>query len=310
MNRIVDVIIPTYRPGKELFELLDKLMYQTHPIRKIYLINTEQIYFETLVSDMDFSSIYSTVSVFHITKEEFDHGKVRDMGAKMSDADVLVFMTQDAMPKNEKLMENLIAPLIENVAVSYARQIPNKECNPIEKYTRYFNYPKDERIKSREDLKELGIKTFFCSNVCAAYNRKIYEELDGFIKKTIFNEDMIYAAKAVMNGYKIAYAANAEVIHSHNYTLMQQFKRNFDLGVSQAEHPEIFANISSESEGFKMVRRTTKYLWRKRKFLWIPYFYMQTVFKYTGYLLGKKHKKMPVWLILKCTMSKEYWKLT
>jgi len=310
MNRVVDVIIPTYRPGKELFGLLDKLINQTHPVRKIYLINTEQIYFETLVSEVDFTKLYPTVSVHHITKAEFDHGKVRDMGAKLSDADIIVFMTQDAVPKDDKLVENLIIPLKENVAVSYARQLPNKECNPIERYTRYFNYPKEERIKSGEDLEKLGIKTFFCSNVCAAYKREIYETLDGFIKRTIFNEDMIYAAKAIMNGYKIAYAANAEVIHSHNYTLMQQFRRNFDLGVSQAEHPEIFASVSSESEGFKMVRRTTKYLWRKRKIFWIPYFYMQTVFKYAGYLFGKKYKKLPMWFILKCTMSKEYWKLT
>lgn len=308
MNRKVDVIIPTYRPGEELFELLNKLMNQTYPVRRIYLINTEQIYFETLVSDMDFANVYPAVSIHHITKEEFDHGRVRDMGARMSDADILVFMTQDAMPKDENLIENLIRPLDDRVAVSYARQLPRKECNPIERYTRYFNYPKEERIKVKEDIKKLGIKTFFCSNVCAAYQRATYEELDGFVKKTIFNEDMIYAAKVIMQGYSVAYAATAEVIHSHNYTLIQQFKRNFDLGVSQADHPEIFKSISSESEGFKMVRRTTKYLWKKRKFIWIPYFYMQTVFKYAGYLLGKKYKKLPMWLIKKCTMSKEYWK--
>ena len=55
MKKIVDIIIPTYRPGKELFVLLDRLMKQTYQVRTIYLINTEQIHFETLVSGMDFS---------------------------------------------------------------------------------------------------------------------------------------------------------------------------------------------------------------------------------------------------------------
>ena len=79
--------------------------------------------------------------------------------------------------------------------------------------------------------------------------REIYEELGGFVRHTIFNEDMIYAAKAVEAGYSVAYAADAQVVHSHNYTNGQQFHRNFDLGVSQAEHPEIFAAYPSESEG-------------------------------------------------------------
>jgi len=219
-------------------------------------------------------------------------------------------MTQDAKPVDNRLVEHLVQGLTENVAVAYARQLPGEDSSEFEKMSRAFNYPNRSCVKTAADLETLGIKTFFCSNVCAAYRRDIYNELGGFIRHTIFNEDMIYAAKAIMNGYKIAYAANAEVIHSHNYTLMQQFRRNFDLGVSQAEHPEIFASVSSESEGFKMVRRTTKYLWRKRKIFWIPYFYMQTVFKYAGYLFGKKYKKLPMWFILKCTMSKEYWKLT
>lgn len=105
---------------------------------------------------------------------------------------------------------------------------------------RGYNYPPASRVKSLEDLPELGIKTYFCSNVCCAYRREIYEALGGFIKHAIFNEDMLFAAKAIQAGYRIAYAAEARVIHSHNYTCGQYFHRNFDLGVSQADHPEVF----------------------------------------------------------------------
>ncbi len=72
----------------------------------------------------------------------------------------------------------------------------------------------------------------------------------GFIQNAIFNEDMIFAGKAVMeDDYAIAYVADAKVIHSHNYNCTQQFKRNFDLAVSQADRPEVFGGIHSESEG-------------------------------------------------------------
>ena len=68
-----------------------------------------------------------------------------------------------------------------------------------------FNYPDKACIKGEEQLGTLGIKTYFCSNVCAAYRKNVFESLDGFEGHTIFNEDMIYAAKAVKAGWKIAY---------------------------------------------------------------------------------------------------------
>lgn len=156
--------------------------------------------------------------------------------------------------------------------MAYARQLPREDSTPVESYTREFNYPAKSRIKSAADLDSLGIKTFFCSNVCAAYRREIYEELGGFVRHTIFNEDMIYAAKAVEAGYSVAYAADAQVVHSHNYTNGQQFHRNFDLGVSQAEHPEIFAAYPSESEGKRMVKDVTVYLRSNHMSAGLPHF--------------------------------------
>ena len=52
---------------------------------------------------------------------------------------------------------------------------------------------------------------------------------------------MIYAGNAVLyRGQAIAYVAEARVIHSHNYGCSAQLKRNFDLAVSQTDHPEVF----------------------------------------------------------------------
>ena len=248
------------------------------------------------------------VKIHRILPEEFDHGGTRNLGAEMSDAEILVYMTQDAMPADQFLIERLLYGFsYENVAAVYARQLPAADCQFIERYTREFNYPKTSRLKSKEDLSKLGIKTYFCSNVCAAYQKDVYERLGGFVRKTIFNEDMILAGHMIEKGYKIAYAAEARVIHSHNYTGVQQFHRNFDLAVSQADHPEVFAGIASESEGIRLVKNTAKYQLREKKGWLIPKLVWQSGCKYLGYRLGRSYRKLPFWLIKKCTMSQSYW---
>ncbi|MCH5270848.1 MAG: glycosyltransferase family 2 protein [Lachnospiraceae bacterium] len=307
----VDVIIPVYKPDASLFKLMDSLKAQTVPVHNIILMNTEEKYFQQLVAGIDFHKSYPNVKVYHLSKKEFDHGGTRRRGVRKSDAEVFLMMTQDAMPGDEHLIEYLLQGLgKENVAVAYARQLPREDCRPIERYLRQFNYPETSGIKSAEDLKDLGIKTYFCSNVCCAYRRDIYEKLGGFIRHTIFNEDMIYAASVIKAGYRIAYMAEAEVIHSHNYTCKQQLHRNFDLGVSQAKHPEVFEGVPSEGEGIRSVKATARYLHKQHLTMQIPYLVLQSASKYMGYLLGKHYRLLPARLVYALSMNKDYWRRT
>ena len=303
----IDVIIPLYKPGKELFTLLDKLGSQSVPVHQVILLNTEEKYFEQLIYGIRFLETYQNVKVYHVSKREFDHGGTRRMGVKKSSADVFVMMTQDAMPKDDRLIEKLVEPLQGEVAVAYARQLPREDSTPVESYTREFNYPAKSRIKSAADLDSLGIKTFFCSNVCAMYDRRTYEELGGFVESTLFNEDMIYAGHLVQAGYAIAYAADAKVVHSHNYGCLAQFHRNFDLGVSQAQHPEIFDAYPSEGEGIRMVKKSASYVCKIHKPWLLVTLFFQSGFKYVGYFLGKRYKSLPDGVIRWCTSNKTWW---
>ena len=246
-----DVIIPTYRPGEEFEKLLERLSAQKYPINKILVMNTEKKFWKET-----WEQEYPLVEVRHLTKEEFDHGGTRRQAAELSDAEILVFMTQDAMPADRELIGALVGALAENpqAGAAYARQLPKKDCRFLEKYTRSFNYPEQSCLKTEKDVQTYGIKTYFCSNVCAAYDHRIYDEIGGFPEHAIFNEDMIYAGWMVKKGYGVAYVSEARVYHSHNYTCMQQFHRNFDLGVSQAEHPEVFEGVPSEGEGIRLVK--------------------------------------------------------
>lgn len=305
----IDVIIPLYKPGGELFSLLDSLLGQTVKVNRIILINTEEKFFTQLIYGSNFWKKYKEiVSVHHISQKEFNHGGTRRMAVRRSEAEIFVMMTQDALPANPYLLENLLKALEqESIAAAYARQLPAQDCGVIEQYTRSFNYPDSSHVRTLADLEKTGIKTFFCSNVCAAYKRKLYDGLGGFVKRTIFNEDMIFAAGAIKSGYGIAYAADAEVIHSHNYTNKQQLRRNFDLGVSQADNPQIFNDVPSEKEGKKLVKETAGWLWHSKKKRLLPHFFMQCACKYTGYLLGKHYRHLPRFLVMVCTDSPYYW---
>lgn len=302
-ERTVTVVIPTYRPGGKFRELMRRLDKQTVRPEQILVINTEEAYFHP--EDV---SCMANVSVIHIGKGAFDHGGTRDMAARLADTELVVFMTQDAVPADGYLLERLIRPFQNSqVAATYARQLPGTDSGILETYTRDFNYGPESCVKTKKDLDRLGIKTFFCSNVCAAYRRSVYLELGGFEKHTIFNEDMIFAGKLIQAGWGIAYCADARVYHAHNYSGFQQFQRNFDLGVSQADHPEIFGMAKSEAEGIRMVRQTAARLAGTGRMLPLIRFFWQSGCKWMGYRLGKGYRKLPRGVILRCTMNPGYW---
>lgn len=304
-----DVIIPVYKPKKTFLQLLDMLSRQRQYLKRIIIINTEKKCFDERISEQELLQKYDNLLIRHISKEDFDHGKTRNYGVSLSDSPYFVMLTDDCMPKDDNLLQNLLTPFKDSkIAISYGRQLPNQDCGVLEAFTRGFNYPEISRVKCAEDIPELGIKAFFASNVCAAYRRETFDTLGGFVPRTIFNEDMIYARRVLDAGFGIAYAADAQVIHSHNYTGLQQFHRNFDLGVSHAQYPEIFGGITAESEGIRLIKNTCTYLAQKGKPWLIVKLFWQSVCKYAGYFLGKRYRKLPQKMVAACSMNKDYWR--
>lgn len=300
----VDAVIPAYKPGHDLRELVEKLLDQTVRLGRIIIINTDREFF-----DEKEYLIAPAVEVAHITRHEFDHAGTRDMGLRMSDADYVLFMTMDAIPKDNYLVEKLLSGFrrADNIAVSYARQLPKKDCNRIEQITREFNYPAQSRVQTSDDIEELGIKAYFCSDVCAMYDTSIYRSLGGFKAPAIFNEDMVYAAGALDAGYAVSYCADALVYHSHNYTGRQYYRRNFDLGVSQADHPEIFERFNVKGTGMQLVRKSLAQICRRGTPADIIRLVYYSGMKYLGFRKGKNYHKLSLKSCLKHTSDKEYW---
>ena len=308
----IDVIIPVYKPDGRFVRLLEGLAVQTVKPDNIIIMYTRKSEDDHLKPELiELAMAAGNTKVYELEKSDFDHGRTRAEAVNHSDTDVFMMMTMDAIPYDEFLIENLIKHLLNpGIGVSYARQMPDKDSSLAERFTRGFNYPEEPMRKGKDDIDRLGIKTFFCSNVCAAYKRDVYDKLGGFIRRTVFNEDMIYAHTLVMGGYDIYYEAQARVIHTHEYSAIQQLHRNFDLAASQAMHPEVFSGLSSESEGLRYIKNAAEYFKNAgRGYLIIPFIW-NCCFKYLGYLLGKNYKRLPGWMVNICAMNKEFFKET
>ncbi|MCR5788930.1 MAG: glycosyltransferase, partial [Lachnospiraceae bacterium] len=285
----VDVVIPVYRPGEKCRALFKMLSGQSIRPGKVILMVTKdpgEDFFPEELLPSDASSLFE---IHELEKKDFNHGRTRNQGAGYSSAEAVVFMTDDAVPADLDLIENLLAGLSEEkTAVCYARQLPAADAELAECFSREFNYPAQSRLKTKADLPAMGIKAFFCSNVCAAYNRAIFDRLGGFVDQTVFNEDMIFARRALEAGYGIKYQAEARVVHSHDLSNTEQYRRSVLLARSQKEHPEIFGDVSSESEGIRYIKEAFGYFRQKGKGYLILPFLVTCGFRFFGYRVGKR----------------------
>jgi len=299
----VAVIILTLNAGGQLPRLLNVINNQSVQPCDVLVIDSSS------EDDTLSVAVNSGVRTETIPRDKFDHGATRNFGARLTTSDILVYFTQDSLPADDKLIENLTRSFKEDqtIGATYARQLPWPEAGSIEAFSRLFNYPNSSVVKSITSLQKLGIKTFFISNSCAAYRRSVFEELGGFPEYQIMDEDLVLAARMITDGHKVAYIADAVVYHSHEYTLWQQFSRYFDIGVALNSQRWILKLARSESEGSHFFKEEIKYLWRTKKAHLIPYALVDAVAKYVGYRLGLMETHIPLCLKKKLSMHKHFW---
>jgi rhamnosyltransferase len=249
--------------------------------------------------------------VLTIVRAEFNHGATRQMAVEyLSDCDLVVFLTQDAILAKQDAIERLVSVFNNpDVSLSYGRQLPHSNAKLIGTHARLFNYSTNSRIKERADIPNLGIKTTFCSDSFACYRRTDLLSIGGFKSDLIFGEDAQIAARLVLGNKKIAYVAEALVYHSHDYTLTQDFKRYFDIGVFHAREAEIFSQFGNVSgEGLRFVRSELAYVYNNRQLLLIFSVIIRTFAKYIAYKIGRYERILPLSLKRLFSMHRGYWK--
>jgi rhamnosyltransferase len=251
------------------------------------------------------------VQVHSIDQSKFNHGDTRNLGRQLgcAETDVLIYMTQDAIPVDGSFLTELLKPFgDENVGMVYGRQLPVPGAEPLEAFPRLFNYPAESLVKSESDLSRLGIKTFFCSDSFCAYRTRTWDKVGGFPQRVIVGEDQHIAARMIQAGHKIAYAATAQVYHSHCYTLMEEFRRYFDIGAFHSyENWILQAAGAAEGEGLRFLKAQTAYLWETGKGYLLPYSLVATIVKYLGYRAGLAESRLPYNWKLFCSQQKYFW---
>lgn len=244
----ISVVIPTLNAGKQIVPLLDALDAQSVKPDEIIIADSES-------SDQTRELINNRpgLRMIPILRKEFDHGGTRDMALRQSTGDIVLFLTQDALPVSNTYIEQLIKPFAdEKVAAAGGRQIAYPDARPFEKAVRKRNYPDEERIWSAEDIGQLGIRAFLISDVCAAYRRTAYLAVGGFDHPILTNEDMLMAERLLHAGYKLVYCGSAAVYHSHRFTLKQEYMRNYIIGQTMKRYEVRFEHVQEMGTGMKL----------------------------------------------------------
>jgi rhamnosyltransferase len=299
----VGLIVPTLNAGSLWESWLKAFAQQTRKPDYLLVIDSSS-------SDATVALAYAQgFNVQVIPKSEFNHGGTRQFGVnKLSALDIIVFLTQDALLANPDAIECLLAAFDdESVGAAYGRQLPHRNAGPIAAHARLFNYPAESQLRSLEDRTRFGIKTVFISNSFSAYRRNTLMQVGGFPANTIMNEDTYVAGKMLVAGWKIAYCADAQVFHSHDYSFLEEFKRYFDIGVFHTHTSWLQQTFGGASgEGLRFVISEMRYLMKHAPWL-IPSAALRTGLKWLGFKLGNLHRKLPQAIRQCFSLHKTYW---
>jgi rhamnosyltransferase len=286
---MITIIVPTCNASKYLPSLLTRLESQT--IRD----------YELMVVDSSSNDNTADIAKSHwanvitIPQSEFDHGGTRTLAAMEAKGDILVYLTQDALPYNEYAIENIVKPFTDDrkIGAAFGRQLPYPGASVFAEHLRQFNYPDTSYTRVLDDKEKYGIRTAFLSNSFTAYRKSALKEIGYFKSGLRFGEDACAGAKILLKGYKIAYVAEAMVLHSHNYTVWQDLKRYFDMGTFHRTENWLLREFGkAEGEGIRYAKSEIRFLLRKRKSYLFPEFILRTFMKYLGYKLGVGYERI------------------
>lgn len=178
-----------------------------------------------------------------IHQVEFDHGDTRNLMAALSEGDLLVFLTQDAIPSDERFLAKLAANFEdEEVGAAYCRNVPRPDAELLTKVFSagdpgYATERRVVRLPDRETYAALNPHErrvlYNFNDVASAIRRTLWERHP--FPRTEFGEDVLMARALLEAGYAIVYDAHATVEHSHDYDAEESRKRAWIDGKFSAE---------------------------------------------------------------------------
>jgi rhamnosyltransferase len=298
------LIIPTRNAGAHLDRLLPALARQTLQPDEFFVVDSQS-------SDDSVARLRAAgARVEIIAASSFNHGGTRQWASEQVNADILIFLTQDAVPCTPDSLAILKAELLSenDIGVAYGRQLPHPHAGLLATQARQFNYPAQSRTKRLANAAEFGIKTCFSSDSFAAYRHSAVQAVGGFPKDVIGSEDAYVAGRLLQAGYAVRYAANACVEHSHDYSLLDEFRRYFDIGTFYGRETWIAETFGrATGEGSRYVRAEIAALHQAGALHRLPEVILRSALKLIGYKLGYNETYLPRALKQKISMFAAYW---
>jgi rhamnosyltransferase len=296
------VVVPTLNAARDWPQFSKSLLQCVDPQQVLIVDSASEDGTAQLASDAGFQ-------LLQIERSSFNHGGTRQLAADyLSESDVIVYMTQDAILTHPNSLEKLLEPFEDHdVAAAFGRQLPRANAGPIEAHARLFNYPVVSSVRNLQNSRELGLKAIFFSNSFGAYRRVALEGVGGFPKDVIFGEDTVTVARLLLRGWSVAYASEAEVYHSHEYTPIQDFKRYFDIGVLHSREAWLLEKFGGASgEGRRFVFSEIAHLWPRYCDL-IPSAVIRSALKFAGYHAGRMEDKIGANYKQRLSMHRFFW---
>jgi len=243
-----------------------------------------------------------------IPQEAFDHGGTRNRGTRLASGEVFVFLTQDALPADLDFLQLLLAPICgKKAAAVTARQIPYPQASPLEVFDRRTNYPSENHVRQWSDVETMGVMAYFFSNAASAIDRIAFEEVGGFPVGLVVNEDMLFCARLLKSGYRVAYQADALIYHSHIYTFKELFQRYFDIGVFFTQAGKELRRGGLGSKGLSFAIGQLGYLIRSGAWRWLPQSVLSSLIKAGAFQIGTLAHHLPTQLNKILSRQKTYW---
>ena len=281
----VDIICPLYNAEKYIEKLHNSIKNQKNvdinQIRYVVTKSTDKT--EGILKKLD--ATYKLIE-----PQEFSHSLTREKEAFESNADILVFITQDIIIEDDMWLYYLICD-IENgkCDAAFSNQICNN--NGIEKYTRELNYPEESYYVTKDDIERLQLKTFFFSDAASAISRKVFVDLKGYDSKDLpISEDMYIAYKLIMNGYTIKYCADSKVIHSHDFCFKQLYDRYYLTGKFFKQN-DYLNKYKVNSSGFGLAKYVLKRAIQEKNVKVLIQFVPNMLARFIGMKVGKISEK-------------------
>ena len=171
------------------------------------------------------------VRIEEIPPQTFHHARTRNYAAGLARGEVLVFLSQDAIPASDTWLAALAGDFREpSVGAVYGRQLPKAESGLERRSAFAVMYGGARIVKMPMDGIGLGHKYYHFSNANSAIRRKAWEATRFPDELKVF-EDVGIAKRILDSGWSIVYEPEAAVYHSHDFPLNMLFRRYFDIGV-------------------------------------------------------------------------------